>query len=532
MKGGQTTYAALILIMLLGLGLAYVLYSGPYYSFDDMNYITYAHQVLVGTFSPVQSPYAYGFMIPFTMAVSFAIFGVNTFAVAFPSIVRYIIIILATFLVARKLYKDEVAIISAFLVATAPFIVGYVTRALPDISTGAAASLSILFFLYAQNSKHRKLFYFLSGVAAAVTVYFKMIGLAYILFFIVAILIYKPEAKRKDAQRTNPLQHEGVAYPLAGLALMSVIYVTILFAYGGSITGPFVAYGQNQASISPSTFYKNILTLAIVLFGYSSSNALIGPVVDPQIFPLGFTLFWALAGTVISLYRREKNIIFLSVIFWGVFLYLFFGTVSITSYSFITVISRYFALVALPLCVIAGYALWDLYKVFAIVFKQRAKLMLGLLLALTLLSDLPIYLALYNYNMLIAGDARTISAVLSSVTSAAHGGNVYLYSNDNYAVSYLDFLMDYRGPVNASLLQFRSKGLLTSQLNGICTPNAVNTYILIDYNNYSKLQTETIVNNWLVPACNMTKVGSFNDSMAQSAIYNSYNLNIDLYKVR
>jgi 4-amino-4-deoxy-L-arabinose transferase-like glycosyltransferase len=138
-------YLLLAVIILAGLLLSYVLYSGPFYTYDDLAYIMFSHQVLTGTFNPVQSPYAYGFLLPISLAASFDIFGVNTFASILPSLAEYITLILVSFAIARKLYGRNAGLFSAFFVATAPFVVGYSTRVLPDMGVGALAGISTSF---------------------------------------------------------------------------------------------------------------------------------------------------------------------------------------------------------------------------------------------------------------------------------------------------------------------------------------------------------------------------------------------------
>ncbi len=505
--------------------LSYVLYSGPFYGFDDLTYISFAHQLLTGTFNPVQSPYAYGFLLPVSLAISFSVFGVNTFASILPSIIEYTAIILLSFAIARKLYGNNVGLVSAFLVATAPFVVGYSTRVLPDMGVGALAGISLLFLVYAHESDNNKLFYFLSGAFAAITIYVKLIGLAYVLALLIALIVYKFYNKKRTAlkKRANNI----LVYSLAGMLILGIIYVAIMFAFSGSLFGSFIRYGTNQMTISPSNLNKNIGVLFTTFFGYKG----FGPVADPQVFPLGLIILLALAGTLIGLIKKEKDIICMSVVLWVAFLYLFFGTVSITSYSFIYLVSRYFIMVSVPIAVLAGYALLGIYRASKPILKTNSIYLPILILIIIIVSYIPIYNTLYNYNISISGDARTLSSMLNYVRAASHGSNLSVIVIDNETSNFLGFLSAYNKTIGIYTLNTSNRVRIANQLNSICSPRAANTYIAIAYDSYSELGYRTIFNDWIETDCGLTMAASFYDNASSNSFYNGMNLHIYLYKV-
>ena len=51
---------AVAILLLIGIGLIAYLHILPNMTFDDYDYILFAHQMLNGTFNQLQSPYAYG----------------------------------------------------------------------------------------------------------------------------------------------------------------------------------------------------------------------------------------------------------------------------------------------------------------------------------------------------------------------------------------------------------------------------------------------------------------------------------------
>ncbi len=523
------TYVLLALILIGGLVLARMLYASPFYSFDDANYLNFAHQILSGGFNPAESTYAYGFLLPISLAISFLIFGTGVFAAILPSIAEYIILIVLSFAIARKLYGNNVGIISAFLIAAAPFVVGYSTRVLPDMGVGVFAGFSLLFLVYAQESGRSNLLYLLSGASAALTIYVKMIGLAYILFFMIILLFYRP----KRAASTSKRYVHTLIYPFAGIFLVLIAYVCIMFLYSGSLLGPFIAYGQNQSAISLSSIGNNINTMLVLLFGYSSPyKTFLGPVSDPQVFTLGLIIFWALVGTAIGIYQRRKETVCMSVLLWGVFFYLLFGTVTLTKYSLIFVVTRYFIMISVPMAVLGGYVIYAVYNASRPLLRAYNTSLLVLILVVVIISNIPVYMMLYNYNLTISGNTRTLSSVLKYAIDSSPGSNgIYLFTNENSTASFIEFLSSYNSTIHTSALNLSNRNAMTRQLSRICVPYAGNIYLALSYDNYSALQYNTILNDWIIPNCNLTRLRNFSDNLSSGSIYNQMNIHVELYKV-
>ncbi len=498
----RQSYLLLVVIVIIGLLLSYLLYSGPFYPFDDLGYINFSHQLLTGTFNPTQNPYAYGFLLPISIATSFAIFGVSIFTSILPSIIEYIAIILLSFTIARKLCENTAGLISAFLIATAPFVVGYSTRVLPDMGVGALVGISVLFLVYAQSNKS-KIFYFFSGAFAAMTIYVKFIGLAYVLALFVVLLIYTFYNKRKTTEQkaTNDI----LIYSFAGILTLAIVYIAIMFTFSGSLFGPFIKYGANQMRISPSNLNMNVNALFTMLFGYSGSKTVGGV----QAFPLGLIIFLALAGTIIGFIKKEILFICISVIFWVAFLYIFFGTVTITTYSFIfAAVSRYVIMVSVPMAVLASYALLSIYKASIPVLKNKSIYLPIFILVIAIISYIPSYNILYNYNKSISGDNKVLSNLIHYVKTESHGGNVNLITTSNTSADYLKFLSAYNKSINIYMLNTSSETEIMTQLGSVCLPNPTNTYIIVSYDNYSRLAYTTTVSNLINTVCNVTELES------------------------
>jgi 4-amino-4-deoxy-L-arabinose transferase-like glycosyltransferase len=526
MDADRGILAALAAIAVVGLALSYLFFSGPFYSFDDMDYITFAHQMLNGTFNLTSSPYAYGFLVPFSIAASFSAFGINVPASILPAMVEYLAIIAIAFAAARKMYGNSVGIVSALLVATAPFVVGYSTRVLPDMAVGVSAGISVLLFVYAGDDKRGSALYFLSGAFAALTIYFKLIGLAFILFFAVALAV-RSSGKRKTGKNAGLR----AGYALVGAAAVLALYAAIFQVYGSGIAAAVSAYGRNQVSISPTTLGDNINAL-IVSIGFAGPVSRYAPYVDPQIFPLGLMCLLAFLGTVMGLAEKGKGIAFLSVILWGVFFYLFFGTVTLTKYAFITVISRYFIAVAVPMAVLASYAICKMSDTMSRRTRTARTRFIALFLIAAIVSNIPAYLALYNYNMIISGSVGDFSSLLRYMSANAQGGRPDLLVSDNGpSVSFLRFIQGY-GAGNETIIpmDFFDRNSVTALVHRECATGA-KAYFALVYANSSEASYDTVYQDWVIPQCSMTEAGAFQDKQAADEPYNSMNVEIRLYKM-
>lgn len=369
---------------------------------------------------------------------------------------------------------------------------------------GALVGISLLLLVYAESNKN-KIFYFLSGAFAVMTMYVKLIGLAYVLALFIALLVYTFYDKKKTAEQkvTNDI----LIYSIAGMLTFAIIYIAIMFAFSGSLFGPFIKYGTNQMRISPSSLNINVNALSTMLFGYSYLK-IAG---STQAFPLGLIIFLALAGTIIGFRKKETLFICISVIFWIAFLYIFFGTVTITTYSFIfAAVSRYIIMVAVPMAVLASYALINIYKASTHILKNRSIYLPIAILVIAIISYIPSYNILYSYNKGIFGDNKVLLNVIHYVKTESNGGNVNLITTSNTSENYLRFLSAYSKSINVYMLNTSNETEIKTQLGGVCLPNAINTYIIVPYDNYSRLKYTTEINNLIGTVCNVTELGSSN----------------------
>jgi hypothetical protein len=197
------------------------------------------------------------------------------------------------------------------------------------------------------------------------------------------------------------------------------------------------------------------------------------------------------------------------------------------------VISRYFILVSIPIAVLASYSLCSISDFVSSRLRTRPIYIVLLFLSVIIISDIPIYNTLYNYNISISGAIRTFSGLLNYFATNSRGEGISMSISDNgYATNFLRFLLGYdnRG-INVIPMNFSSKANITTWVSNECRPGTKNTYFVLVYSNYSELRYETVFQNWIVPYCNLTKVGTFQDGPSSNSVYDAMNVDIKQYKI-
>ncbi len=516
------------LVLVAGMGLAAILYAGPYYSYDDGSYIFYAHQIMSGNFSIAQSPYAYGYLMPASLALSFLLLGASPFSAVVPQLLEYALILAMAFLIGRRLYGNGAGLVGALLAATAPFVVSYTTRVLPDMLLGALAGVSIYLLVIARGTARPKLLLVGAGAAAGLTVYVKLLGLAFMLFFFIAALMEGLEGEKTVAapgrkERGISMGLADFGYVAAGmLALMAAYLATVYLATGNPLY-TFINYGNFQGEISPSSLGNNIATLTAMTVGYfaTTNGNILGQAIHPLIYPLGMMLFWAFLGSLMGGRSGDRNADFLSIVLWGSFLYYFYGTISLTSYTLMDVVSRYFLVLAVPMAVLGGYAIMEFYGIFRRTMGHAvACIMVAAVLIEAVALNLPAYSTVYSYDLAVSGSAALLGEVAAMAASWAWGANTVFYTNDMAAGRYLEFLSGY--------------GTLHVMDGGTsCVPAANGMAYLLFYDNSTRAQDIGMLRSWAGGGCSLVPVGNFSDINRITTIgaFNNTDLYASVYRV-
>ena len=370
-------YAWLLAIIIAGLAIAAYFYSGPFYAFDDGQYIIYARQMIQGNFSIASGYLAFGYLTPMTVAASFLIFGQSPFSAALPSIVEYVLIIMLAFLVGREMFDNSTGLAASFIIIISPTVFGYATRVLPDMLIGVLVGAALYAFASGtKKGRNSALLIFASGFFFGMVIFVKMGGGFAVLPALIGVFVFYRKAIINFA---------------SGMFASVMLYFASFYALSGGHLSLISEYSSTQAALMPHGYLAlNFITML---------DMVAGPVQIYQVYPLGLTVIFAFISTYMAIARKDRSLCYLSLIFWFAFFYLFYGTESLSQYAFITVVNRYLIAVSVPLVLLAAFVLVDLYRVCeAILGKRLAVSIFIILILLTVASNLPAYGDVYAFK--------------------------------------------------------------------------------------------------------------------------------------
>lgn len=348
--------AILLLVCLVMLSL---IYTGPSLTYDDSNYLLFAHQIANGNFDRLSNPYAYGWLLPLTIAVPIKL-GLST---SLPAQIEYILIILFTYLIARKVSKNEsIAFCVGIIAATSAFIVGYSSRILPDLLIGLFITMAVYFML---DNRHP----FFIGTLFGIVAFVKLGALPFAGIFFIALLMLK--------------NWNYATWFILGVLLMLGIYLwSMNFA-----TYLFQLYDTNQLALDHATLLINVVTIFVLVTPvlYTLPHGAFW-----QIFPLGFLFDLGVIGAYVALLKKERQYYIWAFILIAGFIYLMFGTESFSSYQPITVVSRYFVIFVGPLAILCSRFLTGIYDFVRYRYSLlNAKIILSAIVTVAILSQAP-----------------------------------------------------------------------------------------------------------------------------------------------
>jgi len=473
----------LILVLFAAIVLSYIFYSGPFVYYDDNYYIFSAHQMLQGTFRPNGNPFTVETLTIASIALSFLLFGYGPLQAALPSFVEYFATIIVIFFLGRKIFNDYFGGITSFLYATAPFVVGYTTRALPDIFTGLTVAIACYYIYDAIELKSERAM-FLAGFFIALTMLVKTAGAIMIASFLISLAYLYAHKKFRKYKRM-------LAYAFVGM----IIPLLIMMLYFYLLTGnPFFNLNSYAGivNLAPTTLFKNIVAFdvsvnPIYLFNENQ---------DPYTFPNGIIFILAFAGMILGIARKKISIEVFSLLILIPLLYFFFGTKSLNHYVPISVVSRYLAIVAAPIAILAAYILNALYIAIKKESRAAASFIIVAIIFYSVFINLSTYRALYYYNLGVRSYNTIYSALLHAI-SDTNADRVYLSSMlQGLDQQYLEFLSGFNG------INFSSAG-------PVCTPSYYRAMLINSFNNFGAEQSNASLISWLGENCSLVKITSY-----------------------
>jgi len=473
----------LILVLSTAVVLSYIFYSGPFVYYDDNYYIFSAHQMLQGAFRPNGNPFTVETLTIASIALSFLLFGYGLLQAALPSFVEYLATIIVIFFLGRKMFDDYFGGVASFLYATAPFVVGYTTRVLPDIFTGLTVAIACYYIYDAIELKSERAM-LLAGFFIALTMLVKTAGAIMIVSFLISLAYLYAHKKFRKYKRM-------LAYAFVGM----IIPLLIMMLYFYLLTGnPFFNLNSYAGivNLAPTTLFKNIVAFdvsvnPIYLFNENQ---------DPYTFPNGIIFILAFAGMILGIARKKISIEVFSLLILIPLLYFFFGTKSLNHYVPISVVSRYLAIVAAPIAILAAYILNALYIAIKKESRAAASFIIVAIIFYSVFINLSTYRALYYYNLGVRSYNTIYSALLHAI-SDTNADRVYLSSMlQGLDQQYLEFLSGFNG------INFSSAG-------PVCTPSYYRAMLINSFNNFGAEQSNASLISWLGENCSLVKITSY-----------------------
>ena len=329
---------AVAILLLIGIGLIAYLHILPNMTFDDYDYILFAHQMLNGTFNQLQSPYAYGTGLIAVYALALTISNSVT-SIAIINSLAFFGLILMLYIIVKDYFNKEVALVTAICMELSAFIVPYATRALPEMWIGLI--YAIVFYLF-YKAKNRPYLMLLGGLLAAFSTFFIFSGAAYGLILIFTILLIKRQPKQAGLFAI-------------GFIAMLLLYMALLPVPLSQAPATFihqaVVYMTNQANESFATIGSQLYTFSTFFIGTANTSNI------QQVYYLGAVSLFVIIGSIVAWIKGDKDMKYQSATFWLAMLYLMIGTVSVLNYTMMTVVDRYFILFAVPMALLSAYTI-------------------------------------------------------------------------------------------------------------------------------------------------------------------------------
>ncbi len=435
-------YIALFAILVFGISLSLLLYTGPYLNYDDQFYISSAHMLLQGEHF-LYSKFSYGFLKTALLALSFKILGYGSIQAALPNLAYFIIIIYLAFLVGKHLQGYALGLLSAFLAAGMPFLIENATRVLSDVPLGMAVALFFYIIVkYADEESRKKhstaYFALAAGLAASLSIYFKTEGFIIIFAEGLAILALYVVGKLHHGKTrgSNRVNTPFLAYSIIGLVIGLLIYFTVFYIF---TSNPFFSI-ENYGGAAAPTGINKLYTIELLLNPNTFASINIGHI---QSTSLGLFPILSLIGTAIGLKKHNMKVLSISVFFWFVFVYLFFGPASTTHFIMVPTVTRLFDALAVPFAVLSAYGIITLYMMGVAASRHRTRVLIVgaalVLLALVLLTDIPLYHVDKVYTKSIHEVNSMYKAVDVELLSLSNGTNLTTYINGSIGFRQVEY---------------------------------------------------------------------------------------------
>ncbi|MDE1855357.1 MAG: glycosyltransferase family 39 protein [Candidatus Micrarchaeota archaeon] len=377
-KCSSALYAvALVLIILLGVFLAYLFYYGPSTAnvSDNFLYADYAHQIYVGHAGslPSNDVLAQQYLLLAGIAAFYAAFGVaSPFTASLFGVLCFALTIAIIYKIGALLYGRGAGLVSALVYSFNPVAVINASYVGDNGPMALFASACVLFLILGMQEKRvarSGTYFLLSGFSAMIGV-LVTVQSAEILVFVAPFALFYAIREKSTASLLN------IGLFALGIAIAVACTALVEFSIGNP---PLLVFSLNYNAYSAGAGHTpQIGNYTRWLFPANPASQL-NPAQAAYSSGMSSGLYGyaALLGAVYLLFRR--NFRFFVPAFWSVstLLYMGYGSLSLLDYVPISYSRVRFMLIFIPaLALIIGFSLLDMAEILR---KNRLKI-LGLLL--------------------------------------------------------------------------------------------------------------------------------------------------------
>jgi 4-amino-4-deoxy-L-arabinose transferase-like glycosyltransferase len=294
--------AALAMVVVLGAGLRLAFLNWEPATYDEVALILSAKEYMKGNWLHNFVAFDTPPLTKYFLVISFSLAGYSEIALRIFSALLGIGTVILTFYIARKMYGDKTALVSATLLSFSILHLAFSRYAEHLIPVGFFYLLALwLIYDYAENGNRKN--FILLGAAVALGVMAKFVMLYFIVTAVVYLLI-----KRKIAFRIKPAFSVSIDNYLLKAAAVFVVVLLLLwpfFLYPVSVNTSVVIDNSRQRNVSLS------VPEGLLAFGeVSRAAATEQKTADITGYPLGY----------IWLFMIKEPLLFVGLFFAGIYL--------------------------------------------------------------------------------------------------------------------------------------------------------------------------------------------------------------------
>lgn len=307
---------------------------------DDTEYASWAISILNGSFEPGASMTAMRIALDAIAAASFGLFGVSEWALGLPALVASLLTLVIVYCIAFMVDGWVAALVAGFLYAMSPLNILNSSVLLPEVPMGFFVALGVFLFLLGLRAAS-------SHAAIALTV---CSGLAIGLGYLVkepAVLVLGAFVLMGLARFAHGGGHAWLyALPIVGFAALFAVETAAYWMSSGEPLHRFRLIAQyTVATVVRSEKQRQLQSLWL----YPRSMFLV-------VNQVGLFFYLLCGGAALAFLKRWRTPWL--IVIWLVipFLYLQFGSTSLTSYNALPKQPRYLEALTVPAVILIG--LW------------------------------------------------------------------------------------------------------------------------------------------------------------------------------